>query len=145
MLLPQQVASTLLSALLLASPALTAARDRRLLDQSSGFVYAEGTHLMLDGQTYYFAGTNAFYLSSLDVNSDDQVRTFFEVQSANGVRVVRFWGFVNGYGGGSVSSTPNPIQPSLGKRTTAVQQCRLSCNPVTKASASGHFACRMLS
>ena len=75
--------------------------------------------MMLDGKQFYFAGTNAFYLGSTDVTSDDQVRTFFQVQSANGVKVVRFWGFVNGYGGGSVTSTPHPIQPSVGKPSKA--------------------------
>ena len=72
---------------------------------------------MLDGKKFYFAGTNAFYAGSADVRTDDQIRTLFKVQSANGVKVVRFWGFVNGYGGGSVSSTPNPIQPSLGAQS----------------------------
>ena len=86
---------------------------RHLLDQS-GFVYASGTNLMLGGKKFYFGGTNAFYAGSTDITSDDQVRTLFKVQSANGAKVIRFWGFVNGYGGGSVSSTPNPIQPSLG-------------------------------
>ncbi len=101
-------------------PAVTRSSDnQRLLGQSSGFVYTQGPNLMLDNKQFYFAGTNAFYLGSTDVTSDDQVRTFFQVQSANGVRVVRFWGFVNGYGGGSVTSTPHPIQSSIGKPSKA--------------------------
>lgn len=86
---------------------------RHLLDKS-GFVYVSGIHLMLNGKKFYFAGTNAYYAGSTDTTTDDQIRTLFKVHSAIGVRVVRFWGFVNGYGGGSVSATPNPIQPSLG-------------------------------
>ena len=83
---------------------------RHLLDQS-GFVYASGTHLMLNGKNFYFAGTNAYYAASTDITTDDQVRTLLKVHSANGAKVVRCWGFVNGYGGGSaeVFSTPNPI------------------------------------
>lgn len=93
---------------------------RRLLEQS-GFVYASGTHLMLNGKKFYFAGTNAYYAASTDMTTDDQVRTLFKTHSANGAKVVRCWGFVNGYGGGSeeVSSTPNPIQPSLGRHIFA--------------------------
>ena len=101
-----------------------------LLDQS-GFVYASGTHLMLNGKKFYFAGTNAYYAASTDTTADDQVRTMFKVHPANGAKVVRCWGFVNGYGGGSaeVSSTPNPIQPSLGRHifvslTTYHQLCQ---------------------
>lgn len=89
---------------------------RHLLEQS-GFVYASGTHLMLNGKKFYFAGTNAYYAASTDMTTDDQIRTLFKVHSTNGAKVVRFWGFVNGYGGGSVSSTPNSIQPSLGRRS----------------------------
>ena len=89
---------------------------RHLLDQS-GFVYTSGTHLMLNGKKWYFAGTNAYYAASTDITTDDQVRTLLKVHSVHGAKVVRCWGFVNGYGGGSaeVSSTPNPIQPSLGR------------------------------
>ena len=72
---------------------------------------------MLNGQKFYFAGTNAFYAGSTDMTSDDQIRELFKVQSANGAKVVRTWAYVNGYGGGSVSATAHPIQPSIGEPT----------------------------
>lgn len=70
---------------------------------------------MLNGQKFYFAGTNAFYAGSTDVTSDDQIRELFKVQSANGAKVVRTWAYVNGYGGGSVTATAHPIQPTIGE------------------------------
>ena len=69
---------------------------------------------MLNGRKFYFAGTNAFYAGSTDMTSDDQIRELFKVHSSNGAKVVRTWAYVNGYGGGSVSSTSHPIQPSIG-------------------------------
>lgn len=76
---------------------------------------------MLNGKKFYFAGTNAFYAGSTDAASDDDVQTLFKMQSANGAKVVRTWGFVNGYGygQGAISPTPNPIQPSPGKNSHA--------------------------
>lgn len=70
---------------------------------------------MLNGKKFYFAGTNAFYAGSTDMTSDDQIRQLFNIHSSNGAKVVRTWAYVNGYGGGSVSSTPHPIQPSIGE------------------------------
>ena len=86
---------------------------------------------MLSGKKFYFAGTNAYYAASTDMTTDDQIRTLFKVHSANGAKVVRCWGFVNGHGGGQadVSSTPNPIQPSLGRRIIASLASECPCQP----------------
>ena len=74
-----------------------------------GFVYAEGTHFMCDGEPFYFAGCNSYDMftlgdgSSADSNEDietkymykDQIDSRMQQMQDNGVTVLRTWGFSN--------------------------------------------------
>ncbi|PCH33786.1 hypothetical protein WOLCODRAFT_177565 [Wolfiporia cocos MD-104 SS10] len=57
----------------------------------SGFVTTNGTHFQLDGEPFYFVGTNSFWLPLLITESD--VDTTFQTMAGMGVKVLRTWGF----------------------------------------------------
>ena len=56
------------------------------------FVYTEGTRFMLNGEPFYFAGTNNYYLGYV---SDFMVDDVFEDMVAMNLKVVRTWGFID--------------------------------------------------
>ena len=58
----------------------------------SNFVYTEGTRFMLNGQPFYFAGTNNYYLGYV---SNFMVDNVFEDMVAMNLKVVRTWGFID--------------------------------------------------
>ncbi|WP_298484150.1 carbohydrate binding domain-containing protein [uncultured Ruminococcus sp.] len=74
-----------------------------------GFVYAEGTHFMCDGEPFYFAGCNSYDMFTLGDGSSassisdietkymykDQIDTRMQEMQDNGVTVLRTWGFSN--------------------------------------------------
>ena len=66
-----------------------------------GFVTAVGTHFELNGQPFYFQGTNVSYFGTTDKPAAEIYRAMAEL-SARGIRVVRFWGFTcaGAFGGG---------------------------------------------
>eukprot|EP00884_Botryococcus_braunii_P017443 jgi/Botrbrau1/4382/Bobra.105_2s0028.1 len=80
------------------------------LNPIKDFVYASGREFFVNGRRHFFAGTNAYYLAMRDYLNDPEVVEFFRVTSQNGLRVVRIFGFVNGYGEGRASKTQYPIQ-----------------------------------
>ena len=55
----------------------------------SGFVTTNGTQFMLDGSTFYYAGTNNYYLNFKPKESVDAV---LEDAAEMGLKVVRTWG-----------------------------------------------------
>ena len=59
---------------------------------NDGFVYAEGTEFMLDGSTYYYAGTNCYYLT---FKSKEAVDNVFDDAEAMGLKVIRTWGNID--------------------------------------------------
>lgn len=78
---------TLLSLWVLASEALYAANPSR------GFVRREGARLALDGQSFYFAGANQYYLFYKSRKMIDEV---LEDAARMGLTVMRTWAFCEG-------------------------------------------------
>ena len=54
-----------------------------------GFVQTDGTQFLLDGSTFYYAGTNNYYLNFKPQYEVDQV---MEDAAAMGLKVIRTWG-----------------------------------------------------
>lgn len=80
------VSSLVLGCTAIAAPfsaTVTAAEDR------SGFVTTNGTQFMLDGSTFYYAGTNNYYINFKPKATVDAV---LEDAAAMGLKVVRTWG-----------------------------------------------------
>jgi hypothetical protein len=73
----------------------------------AGFVYRQGTNLYLDGKPYYFAGCNSYDLFTYGDGSNDSTPDYIEnyfmnkagidkimsEMAADGIKVVRTWGF----------------------------------------------------
>jgi mannan endo-1,4-beta-mannosidase len=80
-------------------------------DHRPGFVYAEGTRLLLNGGDFYFSGANSFSMLYSEADAEAQ----FEVASALGLNAVRLWGFWDGEdlepdrdGEGNILQYPTP-------------------------------------
>ncbi|KAG8893871.1 hypothetical protein FRB99_001669 [Tulasnella sp. 403] len=63
-------------------------KERRV---PAGFAYAEGGDFKVNGKKFFFAGTNAYWLSQLNTEADI-VKTLTDIAN-KGVKVVRTWGF----------------------------------------------------
>ncbi|KAF2260313.1 glycoside hydrolase [Lojkania enalia] len=85
----------------------------------SGFVTTDGTKFMLDGKSFYFAGSNAYYFPFNEKASD--VEAGLTAAKKAGLNVFRTWGFndknrtynPNGlpkYGDEGAGATPNVMQ-----------------------------------
>lgn len=61
-------------------------------DNRTGFVTTNGTQFMLDGSTFYYAGTNNYYINFKPQYDVDQV---MEDASAMGLKVIRTWGHLD--------------------------------------------------
>ncbi len=57
---------------------------------SCGFIHKEDTHFVLDGKRFYYGGANAY---NLFTKSPQEIDSRMSEMSANGVRVLRTWGF----------------------------------------------------
>jgi len=81
------------------------------------FVYTQGTHFMLNGKPFYFAGCNCYDLFTYGSGSGDPetqymdkaaIDAHFKDMQTNGVAVVRLWGFNSG-------QSWHGFEPSLGQ------------------------------
>jgi hypothetical protein len=72
----------------------------------SAFVSKQGTNFVLNGQNFYFAGTNNYYLN---YSSQLMVDDVFSDMVAMNLKVIRVWGFMDG---GSKNNIV--MQPSAG-------------------------------
>ncbi|WP_243240313.1 glycoside hydrolase family 44 protein [Clostridium cibarium] len=72
----------------------------------SGFVKANGSEFSLDGSSFYFQGTNNYYLPYAP---DYMVDDVFNKAKTMGLKVMRTWGFLDGD-----KSCDIVLQPSLG-------------------------------
>ena len=61
-------------------------------DNRNGFVSTNGTQFMVDGSTFYYAGTNNYYVNFKPQYDVDQV---MEDASAMGLKVIRTWGHLD--------------------------------------------------
>jgi hypothetical protein len=63
------------------------------------FVRTYGTKFIAGSQSFYFAGTNMYWLgpSSVATLSDKDVASIIKTHAANGLKVIRFWGFGHGW------------------------------------------------
>lgn len=72
-----------------------------------GFVYADGTRFMLDGSTYYYGGTNCYYLT---YKSKTEVNNVIEDAADMGLKVIRIWGHLDaGVKTGQVTEDGYPV------------------------------------
>jgi len=81
-------------------------------NSDSPFVTTNGGNFIVEGSVFRFAGSNAYYLPNyqkLDPSLVDRTLDLFE---QTGVRVIRMWGFYDGYdcGYSAQDSTENVIQ-----------------------------------
>ncbi|MGN1114749.1 MAG: X2-like carbohydrate binding domain-containing protein [Oscillospiraceae bacterium] len=58
----------------------------------SGYVYTKGNQFMLDNNTYYYGGTNCYYLI---YKSNKEVTNVLDNAKANGLNVIRTWGHLD--------------------------------------------------
>lgn len=72
---------------------------------ATGFVTRVGTRLMLDNKTFYFNGTNQYYLF---YKSHAMVDEVLEDAAALGLKVMRTWGFCDGKYQGAYCFQPSP-------------------------------------
>ncbi len=71
----------------------------------TGFVTRVGTRLKLDNETFYYNGTNQYYLFYKSHAMIDEV---FEDAAAMGLKVIRTWGFCDGVYQGTYCFQPSP-------------------------------------
>lgn len=83
---------------------------------NSPFVYAENGSFKLKGNTFRFAGTNAYYLPNYEKLDPHVVDRALDAIQTAGITVVRMWAFYDGYdcGYSQHDSSENVIQTSPG-------------------------------
>ena len=59
----------------------------------SGYVSTNGTQFFLDGQPFFFQGSNFYRLGLIDRQADNEVYDIMRQYHERGIRVVRIWGF----------------------------------------------------
>ncbi len=84
---------------------------------SGDFVSTNNGNFVLDGQTFRFAGTNAYYLPNYEKIDPGVVNRALDLFEDTGVNVVRMWGFYDGFdcGYSQYDSTENVIQTAPGE------------------------------
>ncbi|TFK62668.1 glycoside hydrolase, partial [Pluteus cervinus] len=84
-------------------------------DTNSTFVTTNNGQFFIGGQTFFFSGTNAYWLQSL---SDGDIDLVFSMMSDNGIQVVRTWAFSD------VAQAPNgrPYFQILSKGTQTINE-----------------------
>ena len=90
------------------------------VNQNEGFVTANGAHFEVNGECFFFAGSNCYYPF---YKTHFMVNDLMDTLQANGIRVLRIWGFCDGLGkfvGDNDDYTPNgnegcTFHPKLGK------------------------------
>ncbi len=88
--------------------------------KNEGFVERNGTRFELNGEYYYFAGNNVYYLFHKPHYMIDNV---MEMMERNNLKVLRTWGFCDGLAPYAEDNTPNigdgnegcTFQPRLGE------------------------------
>lgn len=81
--------------LLLLSGVLSVFSNTGYAADASDFVQTSGTEFVLNGKTFYFAGTNNYYMH---YKSDTMIDDVLSDASEMGLNVMRIWGFHDGSG-----------------------------------------------
>lgn len=76
-------------AMVVSSFAVTGTYSHAQAAERTGFVTSDGTQFLLDGSTFYYAGTNNYYLNFKPQYEVDQV---IEDAAEMGLKVIRTWG-----------------------------------------------------
>lgn len=86
-------------------------------DNSIHFVKVRDGDFILADKPFHFAGTNAYYLPNYQKLDTAAVERAFDAFEAAGIRVVRMWGFYDGYDCGYSAQDPseNVIQTAPGE------------------------------
>lgn len=82
-----------------------------------GIVDASNSNFVIDGETFRFAGTNAYYLPNYEKLDPQFVTSTLDAFEDAGITVVRMWGFYDGYDCGYSAQDPseNVIQTAPGQ------------------------------
>lgn len=80
------------------------------------FVRVENGKFVLNGQPFYFAGTNAYYLPNYQKLDPAMVDRALDLFEETGIRVIRMWAFYDGFdcGYSKYDSSENVIQTEPG-------------------------------
>jgi len=102
----RRVFSTLLALIiLLASSPTYAKSDYEAQTAPSSFVTTSGTKFKLNGEDFYFAGTNNYYFH---YKSHKMVDDVFTGMNSMGLKVIRIWGFFDGQAQDNTVIQPSP-------------------------------------
>lgn len=96
----------ILSAALIAAMAFTPAEAATAAPSDTGFVTATGNYFTLDGQPFYYSGSNNYYLN---YTSDKMIDDVLNSAKQMNLKVMRCWGFIDGE-----AHNGYVMQPSLG-------------------------------
>lgn len=82
-----------------------------------GIVDASNSNFVIDGRTFRFAGTNAYYLPNYEKLDPQFVTSTLDAFEDAGITVVRMWGFYDGYdcGYSAQDASENVIQTAPGE------------------------------
>lgn len=82
-----------------------------------GIVGVSNSNFVIDGQTFRFAGTNAYYLANYEKLDPQFVTSTLDAFEDAGITVVRMWGFYDGFdcGYSAQDSNENVIQTAPGQ------------------------------
>lgn len=91
---------------------------------NSEFVQVQNSRFVLNGETFRFAGTNAYYLPNYEKLDSRVVDRAFDAFEEAGVSVVRMWAFYDGYDCGYSRNDPNEnvIQTAPGEYSESALQ-----------------------
>jgi hypothetical protein len=100
------------------------------VEAATGFVQAQGTNFVVDGQFRRFAGTNNYYLLYDDKFMVDNV---LETAAIQGFEVVRTWAFIDiglPNGSGSITPPPNGMQLPARRPQQLLLMIQSKCRPL---------------
>lgn len=81
-------------------------------EENKSFVTTQNGNFVVDGNPFYFSGTNAYYLPNYQKINSGVVDKAFDLFQKAGIKVVRMWGF---YSGPPQYNNDISLQPKPGK------------------------------
>lgn len=103
----------------------------------NGFVSVANSDFVLNGETFRFAGTNAYYLHAYEnINPQFVTNTLNAFEDA-GISVIRMWGFYDGYVCGYSAKDPNENVIQTGPGEYSEEALRELDRVIAKAKERG--------